>query len=294
MLWDDLRYILAVARHGTLSDGAKALRVNVTTVSRRLRAMEQEAGSALFEKLKHGAVLTGAGEEMVAVAEAVEKLTLDLDARIKGLDTKLEGTIRVTSTDLLLRQWLPDFGEFQRQFPDVQLELVSRDTITNLTQREADVAIRIAMRAPEHLIGRKHAQVSFATYGSRGLVDSIGADAPYSAFPWLAWDLASSRRVDDFLAEHAPGAKVVTRLAQMPIMVQAVAAGLGLCILPCVAADNHPDLRRVGDFSERGAYVWVLTHPGLRGSARVRRFVKFMSGVLERDKDLLEGRRPAV
>jgi DNA-binding transcriptional LysR family regulator len=93
MSWDDLRDILAVARHGTLTDGARALQVNPTTVTRRLRALERETGTALFDKLKHGAVLTRAGEEVVAVAETVERLIHRLDARIRGLDTKLEDTI---------------------------------------------------------------------------------------------------------------------------------------------------------------------------------------------------------
>ncbi len=292
MLWDDLRYILAVARHGTLSEGAKALRVNVTTVSRRLRAMEEEAGSALFEKLKHGAVLTAAGEEMVAVAEQVERLTNDLDARVKGLDTKLEGTIRVTSTDLLLRHFLPDFGAFQRLYPDVQLELTSRDSVSNLTQREADVAIRITPSPPEHLVGRKYADVMFAVFGSDALVARVGRDAPYAAFPWLAWDLSASRHVDEVIAKHASGAEIVTRVGQMSVMVDAVAAGLGICLLPCVVADSNPALVRVGDYREPGASVWVLTHPSLRGSARVRGFTAFVGEFLQRDKDLLEGRRP--
>lgn len=291
--WDDLRFILAVARHGTIVDGARALRVNATTVSRRLRTMEEHAGTALFTKLKHGAVLTAAGEEMVAVAQAVEQMTNALDARIHGLDAKLEGTIRVTSTDILLEQWMPDLTAFQRQYDSLQLELTSGYQSMNLTMREADVAIRMARSAPDHLLGRKHAEIFYAIYGAPDLVDAIGPDASYAAFPWVSWDLSTvGRATDRYLEAHAPGARIVTRVDRMAPMIAALEAGLGISILPCVSADLNPNLQRVGPYFEGGMYLWVLTHPELRGSARIRTFTRFVTQLIERDLVLLEGRRP--
>lgn len=290
--WDDLRFILAVARHGTIADGAKALRVNATTVSRRLRAMEDQAGTALFEKLKHGAVLTAAGEEMVAVAEAVEKMTDTLDARIRGLDAKLEGTIRVTSTDILLGLWMPDIAAFSTRYEGVQLELSSGYSTANLTRREADIAVRMSAHAPEHLLGRRHAELFFAVYGAPELIERIGADAPYADFPWLAWDLSVGRATDNYLRDHVPGARIVMRVDRMAPMHAALEAGLGITILPCVTGDTNPALRRVGPYFEGGMYLWVLTHPELRGSARVRAFMAHVRELAARDLDLLEGRRP--
>ena len=200
MSWDDLRYVLAVARKGTITDAAKSLQVNSTTVSRRLRAIEDNAGCALFEKLKHGAVLTPAGEEMVTVAEAIEHLTNELDARIHGLDTRLEGTLRVATTDLLLARWMPDLAVFRSRYPEVELEFLSSYELTNLTRREADVAVRMAPSAPPHLLGRKYAEVFFAVYGSVELVESVGEDASYASFPWVAWDLRVGRATDNYLA----------------------------------------------------------------------------------------------
>jgi DNA-binding transcriptional LysR family regulator len=285
MNWDDLRYILALTRHGTMGLGAEALKVNATTMSRRLRALEEETGTALFVKLKHGAVLTAAGHQMVEVAQEVEKLTNRLDARITGLDTKLEGRLRVTTTETLLEHWLPDFGEFHRRYPDIDIELTSTPSIVNLTQREADVAVRLGQEAPEHLIGHKHAQVALAIYGSDELVGSVGANAPYSAFPWLAF--AGNQLVNQL----APGAEVVLRLDTMASMIDAVSAGLGLAMIPCVKGDASPHLRRVGDFTAAGRHLWVLTHPELRGSARIQAFTTYMRSLIVRDRDLLEGHR---
>lgn len=291
MSWEDLRYMLAVSRHGTISLAAEALHVNPTTVSRRLRQLEASAGAALFVKFKHGAVLTPAGQQMVEVAQQVERLTNELDARISGLDTRLEGRVRITTTEILLTHWLGDFGEFSRRYPDIELELTTTPSIVNLTQREADVAVRLAGDAPEHLLGSKLARVGLAIYGSRALVEEVGVHAPYSAFPWLGFDSAGSRSL---IEREAPGATVVMRLDTMASMVRAVEAGLGLGMIPCVRGDASPGLRRVGALLFPGRHLWVLTHPELRGSARVRAFTQYMRTIIKRDRDLLEGQRPAV
>lgn len=293
MNWDDLRYILAVTRAGTIVRGAKALRVSPTTMSRRLRALESEQGTALFEKFKHGAVLTGAGERMVAVAEQVEQLTDQLDAEIHGLDAKLAGPIRVTSTQMLLMRWLPDLCAFRERYPDIDLELISGISLANLTQREADVALRLTFRPPDHLVGRKHAAFSFAIYGSKELVARYPSNASYRDFPFVGMDPAVERSTDDWIAKHAPGARVVMRVVSMPVMVRALEAGAGITMLPCLLGDQNPALQRVGDyFSERAIDLWVLTHPQLRGSARIRTFIDAVRGFIERDRDLIEGRCP--
>lgn len=292
MSWDDLRYVLAVARTGTLSDAANDLKVSVSTVSRRLHALEDEVGTALFEKMQRGAVLTLAGEQMLAVAEEMEQLTNDLDARIHGLDTKLAGTIRVSSLDSLVSLWVRDLCDFQEHYPDIQLELTTGYSVANLTQREADVAIRVAHSAPGHLIGRKHAQLHYCIYGTPELVKRIGKDAPYDAFPWLAWDLTVGRGTDVWIENNAPKAKIYSRIERMPVMVDALETGWGVTILPCMVGDRRPGLVRVGDYLEGGASVWVLSHPAMRATARIRHFVGFVGELLARDKDLIEGRCP--
>lgn len=294
MSWDDLRYVLAIAREGTVLGAAKALRVSPTTMARRVRSLQEDQGTSLFDKFKHGAVLSEAGEKVVAVAEEVERLMAQLDAEIHGLDQKLVGPIRVTSVDFLLRHWVADFAEFRERFPDVDLELTSTTDVVNLTQREADVAIRVAVKAPEHLLGAKHAEFGYAIYASDDLVERVGAEAPYSAFPWLSWDLAFARSTDAWIKANAAGAKIVLRVGQMSLMVDAIEAGVGATILPCIIGDRRPTLRRIGDYFEGGLFLWVLTHPELRSSARMTTLTRFVRELIRRDLDLIEGRAPRV
>jgi DNA-binding transcriptional LysR family regulator len=293
MNWEDFRYMLSVARTGTLSEAAQELRVSVSTVSRRITVLEDDVGTALFEKKTRGAVLTTAGEEMLAVAEAMQSLTHDLDARIHGLDTRLEGEIRATSLYSLWKLWAKDLRDFQRHFQAIELQLMSGFSVANMTEREADVAVRVAKTAPEHLIGRRHAEVAYAIYGTPDLVNEYGEKTPYSDYPWISWDFSVARGVDIWLAENAPGAKIAARAERMPVMVECAKAGWGLTMLPCFTGDVIPELRRVGPYLELSGWIWVLSHPAMRGSARIRKFVGFMTELLARDRDLIEGRRPA-
>lgn len=289
MNWDDIRVLTAVARAGSLTEGAKALRVNPTTVTRRLRALEEAAGTALLKKWKHGVILTPAGEDMARVGEEIEEGVHALDARIRGRDARIEGRLRVTTTDLLVRPWLEDFAAFQRANPGIDLELDTSSSLADLTRREADVAVRIAASAPDHLIGRRHAELRFGIYGSEALVERVGAHQPYAAFPFVGFTESGHRGVDNWMAEHAPQAQVVLRVGSLATMMDALSGGLGVSLLPCLTGERTPGLRRIGGWTAGGTWLWVLTHPELRASARVRAFTRFVRGLIERDRALLEG-----
>ena len=293
MNWEDLRYILAVSREGTILAAANALGVSATTMSRRLRKLEQSQGTALFEKFKHGAVLTGAGQRVVAVAEAVERLTNELDAEIHGMDSKLRGVVRVTSTEMLTKHFLVDFAAFREQYPGIDIELDSKTSLANMTHREADVAIRLSPKAPDHLIGSRYASMGYAVFGGTELVEQIGPNTSYGDFPWVGWDAAVNRSGDAWMEKHAPKATLVMRFGSMPVIAEAVARGVGLAVLPCVIGDADPRVRRAGSYF-RGSelHVWLLTHAKLRGTARIKVFMAFMRDALRRDADLFEGHRP--
>lgn len=290
--WEDLRYVLAVSREGTLLGAAKALRVSPTTVTRRLQSLEASLGSRLFEKIKHGAVLNDVGARVVSVAEQVERLTDELDAEIAGRDQKLAGVVRLTATEFVFRLWMRDFIGFRRRFPGIELELVSTTNVLNLTKREADVAVRLGMSAPEHLVGTHHATMAYGIYGCRRMLSEATSIA-FSDLPWVAWDLGFSRSVDAWIDAHAPKADIVLRVGQMSLMVAALEAGHGISMLPCVIGDSRPGLQRLGDLLDEGPKLWVLTHPELRGSARVRALTGFLRELMRRDVDLFEGRHGA-
>lgn len=290
MEWRDLQIVLAIADAGGLQAAADALGVHATTVSRRIRHLESSERVRLFERYRHGVVLTDAGAEAVQVARDVRTRIDQLTRRLHGRDEALSGVIRLTSVDSLLRAWMPDFATFQERYPDIQLELSSGLGMANLTQREADVAVRIASSVPEHLVGWPLSDVAHAVYGAPALVDH--PDASRGTLPWVSYDLSVFRGVDGYLAARYPEAKVAMRVPRIDLLVNALEDGVGIGILNCHAGDRNPRLQRLGPADAGTSKLWVLTHPELRGATRISTFLSFLRTLVKRDQDLFEGRTP--
>lgn len=276
MDWDDLRFALALARSGTLSGAAERLAVSHTTVSRRLRALEERVGVTLFEVGPEGYAATSAGEDLVAVATRMEAETLALEKRVASRDERRGGALRVSVMELMLRAFRGPFASFVEAYPDIALTVTATDDEVSLTRREADVALRLNSAPPEHLVGRRVGSVQFDVYAARSLVDRVGQGAPLGAYPWIAWDeRLNTRWLDAWLAQHAPGARVVLRVdAGAAAMHDLIAEGVGVQFLSRMEGDADPSLVCLGPgdpFARRD--LWLLTAPELRHTPRVRAFL---------------------
>jgi DNA-binding transcriptional LysR family regulator len=281
--WDDLRYVLALARERTLSRAAERLGTSHTTMGRRLRAIEQTLGVRLFDATPDGYALTPAGQDLVEVAERTEAEVLALEARVLGRDVRLQGKLRVATMDTLLLRYQEAFTTFLARYPSVELTIAASDREVSLLRREADVALRMTGTPPEHLVGRKVGRMDFAVYGSLQLVEKLGPDAPYGAFPWLHWDeRLDPRWLDEWLARNAPGAKVALRMdINFLGLRDLIASGIGIHFLSCAEGDNDPRLQRIGPVVEGYSRdVWLLTLPELRHTSRVRAFLDHMVEVI--------------
>lgn len=283
MDWDDLRYVLALSRAQTLSAAATSLGVSHTTVGRRIRALERALGARLFDPAPSGLAPTRAGHDLIEVATRVEAELLLVEGRVLGRDVRLSGALRVATMDILFHHNHEAFASFIARYPSVALTVCASDAEVSLQRREADVALRMTSSPPEPLVGRKVGQVAFAVYGSAALVERIGADAPYDAFPWLHWDERLDMRwLDDWLATHAPKARVVMRVAlSSSLLRQTIAAGLGVHFLATFEGDADPSLRRIGPITPAFRRdLWLLTLPELRHNSRVRAFMDHMAAQL--------------
>jgi DNA-binding transcriptional LysR family regulator len=291
MDWDDLRYVLALSRGGTMSAAADELGVTHTTVSRRLSAFEKHLGVRLFDRLADGYAATAVGVDLVGVAERMEEEVLSLDARVTGQDEKLSGTLRVTTVDILAEVLLENLDVFTERYPGVELELSVDYAPLNLTRREADVALRLTNDPPENLVGRKLARAEFALYGARSLVGASGEQTPLAELPWISWDRrAGARLTEARIAELSPDAPVVLRVDSTTVMHHSIRRGVGISFLSCVVGDRDEALVRLRppepDF---GMDIWVLTHPDLRSTARVRAFLDFAADELTRLRPVFAG-----
>jgi DNA-binding transcriptional LysR family regulator len=289
MDWDDLRYVLAIARKGNLSRAASGLGVTRTTVGRRLRAIESRLGVRLFDRTPEGFAPTAAGQDMREIAERMEASVHALEGRVLGKDVQLEGKLRVSTVDFQFTCFREAFASFVARYPRVELTVSMSNEAVSLTRREADIALRVTNTPPEHLVGRKVADVRYAAYGSQALVARFGRDAPYSAFPWLHLDeRLSPRRLDGWLARNAPRARIAMRLDSATSIREAIRAGIGIQLLATYDGDTDPDLVRVGPLQDDPFGLWLLTLPELRTTSRVRAFMDHMVEALRARLSQLE------
>ncbi len=292
--WDDLRFLLAVARNGSLSAAARALGVNHSTVLRRVAALEESMGVRLFDKRPGGYVLTSAGDEMHRVALKVEEELATASRRLSGSDSQISGTLRFTTLDILALHILPrHIAAFRALHPTLSVDMIVAEASLSLTRREADVAIRSTNRPPENLVGRAVAWLAFAVYGSASYLDSAPPADGVAGHVWVGldetFDHTSMMR---WLRKSVPPDRIACRVNSVATVLELVKAGAGLGLLPCGLADRCPGLRRVGPLVEEvGSKIWLLTHEDLRHMGRVRAFMDFMGDAFAQDRALLEGRQ---
>lgn len=294
MSWDDLRYLLAVARHGTLLGAAASLGVVHTTVGRRLTTLEERLGVRLFDRTPEGFIPTAAGEDLAAVAERLEGEVLSAEGRVLGRDAQLRGELRVSTADILFHGFERAFTSFMVRYPSIELTVITSNEPVSLTRHEANVVLRLSNAPPEHLTGRKLGHVQFAVYAGDTLLERIGEDAPLSEFPWIGWDARQDFRwFDAWLARNAPGARIVLRLENDAVLrAHAIRAGIGVQILPCFLADPDPHLHRIAPLDETFKLdLWLLTLPELCTNSRIRAFMDHMADALSTHRVALAGGR---
>lgn len=291
--WDDFRLVRAICESGSLTGAAEALGVNHSTVFRRLAALEDLLGVKLFERSRAGYTPTPPGEEMLAISERWADDVSALGRLLMGCAHTPAGELRITTNDTLLMHLLtPLFARFREVYPRIQLEILLSNRPLNLSRRDADIAIRATDNPPETLVGRRVSSIAWAVYGRRGDF----ADGPVSADDlaqrnWVSMnDHFASMKAVRYVYETAQRERIAYRVNSVLGLSEAVEAGIGIGPLPCFIADGHPLMRRLTppnpDFSTD---LWLLTHPDLRRSVRVRAFLDYAAEELSRLRPFLEG-----
>ena len=288
--WDDFRVFLAVGQAGSLSGAARQLGVNHSTVLRRLGALEARMAVRLFDRLPAGYAMTLAGE---ALRERLQGVGEQIDAaqrHLMGLDLRLTGVIRITSTDTFMAGLLgPILADFRALHPGIELQVVMNNLFLSLTKREADVAIRPTNAPPDHLVGRRAGRLQTAVYASKAYLAKHPATTPLDQHDWVAPDEGLSHLLQaKWLREQVPPSRIAARVDSLVGMTQLVKRGLGLGMLLCMLADAEEELVQVEPPREAlDTQVWVLTHPDLKEVARIKAFTDFAYARLAADAKVL-------
>lgn len=290
MNWDDIRIFLAVARAGTVRGAAIDLKVNHTTVSRRVSSFEESMNVRLFERVHGGHLLTSAGEDLLKTAQIIEEEVAGADRRIMGKDDRMSGPIRVTFPAALGAEHLiEDFKLFADLYPDISLELNGAYDLIDLSKREADIAIRAMNNPPENLVGRRIMSINSSLYISKPYWHRIqnGED---KKLPTLLGDEYPKTQKGQFKNSLFFNAQIKHQINFPEGLLAGVRAGMGVAALPCGMGDPDPRLMRIppGE-TELMSELWVLTHNDLRHTLKVKILIDFVSKALLKYKDLFEG-----
>lgn len=293
MNWDDIRYVLAIHRGGTLSAAARRIGVNQTTVARRLTALEDSLGARLFDRIDRNHVATGVGESLLARAERVEQEVLALEQAATARDSVLAGIVRVTAVpSFMINFLLPRLDSFRSRYPEIALDLIDADANLSLTQREADIAVRLARpdTGGTKVLARKMGAMGYAVYGDKSLVGSRES-VELAGFPWVTYDDSFAHLPEaQWFVNNMRQAQPVLRTNDDVALDVAVKRGLGVGVLSCYMADREPTLVRLsGPSPIFSRDVWLLVHRELRHVARVQVTVDWLRDVFSNERELLLG-----
>jgi DNA-binding transcriptional LysR family regulator len=291
--WDDFRYVKAIADTRSLAGAAELLSVNHSTVFRRLGQIEQQLGSRLFERGRAGYALTACGEQMVELAERMGEDIIAFERKVTGQDLRPSGELRITTSDVLLLHLLSHvLIDFRRAYPEIVLDIVVSNQRLNLSKRDADVAVRATYHNPDPLAGSNIARIAWAVFGPAALAEQpFDLETHARRYDWIAFvDPVAIAKAIRWLKEHVGEKRIVCKVNTMVGLAEAAAGGMGLVLLPCYAGRAVAGLVQLSPpLPELEGELWLLTHPDLRNTARVRAFLDFCADAIARRREMIEG-----
>ncbi|MBL4749692.1 MAG: LysR family transcriptional regulator [Amylibacter sp.] len=287
MQWDDLRIFLAIARAGSISGAAKRLGVQHSTVSRRLRSLEDQLGTQLIERKKSGYELTEAGEELQMSASRIEVEILGFEGAQAGHDTDAAGELRVSAINNMASTVLmPVFTRFTEAYPKIEFHLVVTNKFVKLAERDADIAIRLTNAPLETLIGTRLTTVASAVYGSLDYCRRVQAGT--AAQKWLGIECCGFHT--SWTKDACPNNDHNFFVDDTLLTLAALKAGAGLAYLPCFMGDSEPSLARFRPpEAKHNLGLWLVYHRDLRRTKRVRLFREHMQSEFTHLRALFEG-----
>lgn len=295
--WDDVRVFLGIHRGGSMAGAARALKVDQTTVGRRLQALEESLDARLFDRTPDGLVLTPVGEGILDAAERIEQGMLELERRVGGADARVEGTVRIATSDTFVAGYLAScFPALRERHPGLVFEIATQQSFVALSRREADLAIRLrpggAPPAAENVVRRKLYDVPWGMYASEQYLAAHGMprdEADLADRDVIGYDEdASAMPGSDWLRKASAPARVRLRATHPLTVVAATRLGLGLGLLPALFAAGPPRLVPVGK-PVTVAEGWLLVHPDLQRVARIRAVMDSLIELARRDEARLRG-----
>lgn len=294
--WDDLRFILAVARAGSALRAAQALGVNQTTVMRRVASLEAAVGTDLIERKQSGYHLTPLGQRIADTAARVDEEVQALQNALRAERRALSGSVRITASETFANNVVAPFlAAFRKQHPGILVELITDDRRLDIARGEADVALRASSRPQgSGVVARRLPNGAWTVYCSRAYADEHGLPDTVEALNGHAIIGMDGHMANlpgpRFLARVAPRSKTGARCNSLTNLVSALKAGLGIATLPCLLGDAEPTLVRcLPPIAELDNELWLIVREDIKSAPHVRAFSDCLAAHMHGLRALLAG-----
>ncbi|MEL6209038.1 MAG: LysR family transcriptional regulator [Pseudomonadota bacterium] len=274
--WNQVRAFLATAEEGSFSEAARALKTTQPTISRQISELERSLGVTLFERSVRGPSLTDAGRDLLDHVRAMGEAATLISMAAEGQSQQVSGEVAVTATDLLSAVVLPKLlAPLRETAPGIRIRIVASNETQNLTQREADIAIRHARPTQPDLIARHVANFRATLYAASRYLDEagrprapqdvaehafVGSPDPERLIPALH-NMGIPVRAENFVMNSQNGV----------VVWELLKAGFGISMLPEVLCDAADGVEKVlPDLPPLQFPIWLVTHRELQTSPRIR------------------------
>jgi DNA-binding transcriptional LysR family regulator len=284
--WDGLRYFLVAAEAGSLSSAAKALNSNQPTVGRHIDALENTLGVKLFQRSVKGISLTEEGQAVFEQAQKIQHSVVKIQRVVQGGEDHASGTVRLSLPEGLGQELLiPALDKFYKAYPDVKLIFNVSATTANLTQGEADIAVRLFRPEEADLVIKHLGEMNIGLYASKryeknhGLPDRLKDLRQHKVITY--GDHLSILPENQWLLNHSEESLRILCSDSTVTRFKATTSGIGISLQPEVLAQTNKNLIRLFKAANLPAHnVWMVYHKDLRHMSRIRAVVDFISNYL--------------
>lgn len=282
--WSLIRSFLAALDHGSLLGAARVLHTSQPTLGRHIAELESQMGVVLFERTGRGLVPTATALQLAESARAMEAGALQMARRLSGAQRQVTGSVRLTASVPVAVYLLPPLlARMRQELPDIQVELVSSNQVSNLLRREADIAVRMVRPAQATLVAKKIGNVDIGAYAHRSYLarkNPIRQPADLLEHTLIGSD-TDTAILQGFAAMGYPVSRDAFALRTDDFIVQwqAVCAGLGVGFAASYMARSVPDVVRVlpTQLTTPELPMWLAVHREIRTNRHIRAVYDFLA-----------------
>jgi DNA-binding transcriptional LysR family regulator len=291
--WDDFKILLALARAGSVAGAGRALEIDHSTVSRRLSALEDGLGARLVRRGGREFGLTAEGRAALATAEAIEAKVAEAVRTIRATRLEVVGAVVVTCPGGIVPAMTRVLPAISDKHPSLAIQLAADNRTVDLARGDADIAIRMFRPTESGLVARRTFELGWGAYASQAYVAKHGTPATIAALAehQLVLYVEAMQKVPGprWIEEHRGAATRLTRVDNTEVASHVISAGGGIGVIPCVLADDRPELVRVFPDPVVTHTGWLVYHESLRDTARVRAAIDALVELFETNAAVFAG-----